>query len=763
MAYKGKRYAKKINIKNSVDGKVKLVIKNNFRWFIIIAIIVISVTVIPTLAYLVANVELDLSLNGGNELKIQNGYTDLSLDNEAGTGWTNITPNIPVISGSKITDPLSFQEISYGPVYIMTPQNSLSSNLDIQTEYILKKIGGTLEKLDASSENILAEPFEVIVGDIDNFNFGIGSYDFYSGVVTSKHGMDFYPSGYDAQGTDRRMTPSGFYRAGTQLFSKVDTGNPGNGLRLGTINGASTIDVDNKAYYRVIVNNSVVVDGVTLPSGLMINYDGYVDRAIVGQAGKIVDGVDWGYLQMVKPITFKYNDIKEYEGISSVNFQIFTDDLQSGEATKEANPADPSKFKANCSSYFSVYLSERNGINKINVTEFAEVINKYAQSGPIGTLINLNLPSEYFSIIKKASGLGKGLELLIDDNRLGTSGDSFAIDFAKMTVNHEAAKGANNAISKITGKVVDINSAPISGVQVATGDGKNTITAADGTYKISGSAPGLLSLTFSHYKYKTDTLMYGNATNGSTIDAGTKILYKGRKAEIPGKEKLQVEFTVQKCDLSGAGIGDPIILKSTNLNSNGDYKLINTSGTGTKVLHSQQLKDVEPGTRYKLTYKLILKSHEDIGDITGFNLLFSSRIRAKLTQENNPLWSEDGTESGYATKVNEPHGEGLISSETGGEGTLYSEIYFERPTTSNYWSEFSSGALPLFYLNSTTALSSANISKVTDGSDWYKYTFPNKTSITENSYIKIVDGANSSNTSGKLNYFSTQKVFICTN
>jgi hypothetical protein len=249
-----------------------------------------------------------------------------------------------------------------------------------------------------------------------------------------------------------------------------------------------------------------------------------------------------------------------------------------------------------------------------------------------------------------------------------------------------------------------------------------------------------------------------------TDAAKWQVLYKGLKSEIPAQEKLSVIFTLQKCDLSGNPIAgeSPIELNSSNLNGTNDYKIINTNGVGTTITHSQILKNLAPGSRYKLTYKLILKSYSDIGDIAQFDLLFSSRIKAKLTQENNPSWAEDGTGSDYLTSVVEPSGE-TINPDDGTSDSLYTEIYFERPDTTSYWSSFS-GTLPQFCLNSTSALSdSGNISKFTDGSDWYKYTFSNKTSITDNSYIIIKDGADTNKTSGKLYYFSTQKVFICTN
>ena len=598
-----------------------------------------------------------------------------------------------------------------------------------------------------------------------NFNFGAGTYDFYSGTSTTEHGIEVFPNNYDAQGTDRRMVPSGFYKLGTKIFTRVDSGNENNGLMIPSIDSTCAA-YSSKSYYGVKLNSDITVDGLMVPQNLEVFYDGYTDRALTGRnqgdtgsvADHIFDGVNWKYLQSVKPVTFKYNNIISEKSIKSVSFQIFVDDVQSGDST------NPTEFAKYSTTDFNVYLSDKSGMNKIEIPEFAKIINKFAQSGPIGNMINLNLPPEYFSIIKTASGLDGGLQLLIDDSRMATSGDSFAIDFAKMTVNKEAAKGASNAIAQVNGQVVDLASNPISGVVVTTGDGKSAITSGDGSYSISGAAPGILSLTFSNCQYKTETYMYGNASNGATINIGTQTLYKGLKSEIPAKEKLNVQLTIQKCDVSGNAIDgeSPIILESKNLNATNDYKIVNTNDEGTNIVQSQLIKNISPGARYKLTYKLILNSYQDISDIAQFNLLFSSRIRAKLTQENNPSWLDDGTGSSYSVHATEPT-TNVINPQDTSANTDFSEIYFERPDTASYWSDFITGQLPNFYLNSTVALPVENISKLSSGSSWYKYTFGNNTSINDNSYIKVVDCGNSANTSGKLNYFSTQKIFICTN
>ena len=733
--------------------------------------ILISITVIPSYAYLTGTDPLTLNNSSIQNLDITNGNVNINLSNTSAS-WTNVpATSTPAVGTNSITNPYSGQQITYGPVYLdpaySSSNTNLTSNIDIQTEYIMKKTGGTPEITNSTSGD-LAEPFEVIVGDVDNFNTGFSNYDPYSGNTTGAK-FDMYPKEYDAQGTDRRMVTSGFYNFAKGFLTKVDTGNINNGLKSGATN-ATFLSYSSGAYYGATVNNAVTVDGITYPKNLFVTYDGFSDRLINGTTYKSgsaadcnMDTLNWRYLQKPKPVTFKYNNITDNQKISTVSFQIFTNDLQSGLATNATS------FSAQSSSYFRIYLSGVGGANKVEVTDFAKVINKYAQDHVVGNMITLNLPAQYFNLIKNSGGLGNGLELLIDDTRPGISGDSYAIDFAKMTVNNPAARGSVNTVT-VKGNVVDVNSTPLSGIKVTTGDGKSAVTDSNGAYTISGAAPGILSLTFSNYKYNDAVYVYGNATAGSTIDitSSPQTMVMGAKPYINANEKYSVQFILQKCDSNGNAIDGetPIVLDSKNLNSTNDYTLTDGNGTGTQVMQSHIFAKVQPGFRYKLTYVLNLKSYNDIGDVMPFGLTFSSRIKAKITQENNPGWTNDGTGSSYQDSLTEYTDEAATTTGT----STYSDpsktqVYFEKPTTASYWTA-SSPTLTLYtgtgYSPSQNG-STQTMVQDTNNSGWYKYTYSDHVSILANTTIKIVDGGNSSNTSGYLYYFSTQKVFICTN
>lgn len=760
MRYRAKHSGKKR--KNNIEKATLIKILSIF------CAILISITVIPSYAYLTGTDPLTLNNSSIQNLDITNGNVNINLSNTSAS-WTNVpATSTPTVNTNSITNPYSGQQITYGPVYLDPVYNSsnsnLTSNIDIQTEYIMKKTGGTPEITNSTSGD-LAEPFEVIVGDVDNFNTGFSNYDPYSGNPTEAN-FDMYPKEYDAQGTDRRMVTSGFYNFAKGFLTKVDTNNIDNGLMSGATN-ATFQAYSSGAYYGATVSNPVNVDGITYPKNLVVTYDGFSDRLINGTTYKSgiaaadcnMDTLNWRYLQKAKPVTFKYTNIPDNQKISTVSFQIFTNDIQSGLSDNQAS------FSAVSSSYFRIYLSGVGGANKVEVTEFAKIINKYAQNGVIGNMITLNLPAQYFNLIKNSGGLGNGLELLIDDTRPGISGDSYAIDFAKMTVNNPAARGSGNTVT-VKGKVVDVNSAPLSGIKVTTGDGISAVTDSNGAYTISGAAPGILSLTFSNYKYSDAVYVYGNATAGSTIDitSSPQTMVMGVKPSINANEKYSVQFILQKCDSNGNAISgeSPIVLDSKNLNSTNDYTLTDGNGTGTQVMQSHIFAKVQPGFRYKLTYVLNLKSYNDIGDVMPFGLTFSSRIKAKITQENNPGWTNDGTGSSYQDSLAEYTDQATTATGTSTySDSSKTQVYFEKPTTESYWTATPPTTLTLYtgtgYSPSPNGPTQTMVQD-TNNTGWYKYTYSDH--IPANTTIKIDCG---SNTSGYLYYFSTQKVFICTN
>ena len=130
------------------------------------------------------------------------------------------------------------------------------------------------------------------------------------------------------------------------------------------------------------------------------------------------------------------------------------------------------------------------------------------------------------------------------------------------------------------------------------------MTPKDGDITIVPKVKFRGTLTISKYKKHEHTNL---CDNNCTI--------KDSLIQIDGKDSFQYDF-----ELGEAGIED----KKTEIYT--------------------ELK-IEPGNYYVLDYKLELPQHDEIDRFADkFDLIFNSDIEAKITQENNPGWEEDGTQ-----------------------------------------------------------------------------------------------------------------------
>ena len=160
----------------------------------------------------------------------------------------------------------------------------------------------------------------------------------------------------------------------------------------------------------------------------------------------------------VRPIVLQYN--LPPLTITNAALQIFVDDFQ------------PTVWCAN-------YQVTVNG----HRAPFLEtVINQLNQTGPIGKLITVPVPPDFFSEV--ASGQ---LSVEFDDPTSG-AGDGYAIDFIKLLVNASSFQTGG-----VSGHVTDaVNSQPIAGAQVASFGSTNS-TDATGAFDL-GEIPAGLAL-----------------------------------------------------------------------------------------------------------------------------------------------------------------------------------------------------------------------------------------------------------------------------
>lgn len=837
---------------------------------LLVSIIIVSMTTMTTSAYFNSAVNFD-SLLGNNssnsKLNIKNGSVGIKFSNSPST-WKITQNGGEIINKNTITNPKENDIAEFGPVTLESTSN-LTTNVDLLADYELTtSIDG--EEIKNITTKIPCEPFEVIVGDIDNFGYGFGgvtNYDVYSGIRYNRttycagqgedkdNGLNVYPTNYDATGTDRRMCPSGFYNlienviGANNMNNHTGSGNNATDTLLGNnfelyqylgdedkkaffkegivFNKDFTVGGNSGAYTVGVLKRDVTINSTKIPKGYRAYWDGYTNRSVRGVRGiggkdpkqvyvdvsdKKFDGKNWAFLNSPQPITFKYAQIDDEKDVTSAVIQMYVDDFQSGDADKSIlGTEQENHFSNDSTSRFTATLGG------VEVPELSKLINSLCQSGPAGQLINFNVPQKYLYLIKKYAGTGanEGLQLLIDDARIGTSGDSYCIDFAKLTVNAETSSRTKMNVS---GTVVDSKGKGISGVTVVAGDGTSTATDGNGSYSLN-ITPGIIDLVFSKSGYVSQNYMSSDIYNSdgtlkNNIEIPKVTMEEGGSSggsDIDG-EKFGVEINVEKIKVNDDGTESSIETKTYT-----SEKPIVYSGTEGK--NADCTLALQPNFKYKVTYKLILKNLRN--DNNNITLNIKGNLIAKATQENNPAWNEDGTGENYkdSFKAGQSTGEivegvaevKIIAKDTSGNTlddvyAIWNDNKLHCNNASKYDFKANAGASSITVISKgyedkvvTTdlkvGLNTINVTmenikpninfeipdtgywgnsttiKVGDKSyeadktpfDGWKGVILQKEQLEKLKQSTITVSDNKNNTSGALYYFSTQRVYICTN
>lgn len=693
----------------------------------------------------------------GKTLDITNGKLGVSIDTSQSV-WK--LDDKDTLAGNTANNPASGAKIAYKNVKVSPTANTdLTAKIDLMTTFKAYKEGGTSEIDDFPIVDInydpekLATPFEVFIGDMDNFGTG-GYYDSvnavidpYSGRETKAHTIDVYPQANETPGTDRRMVNSQFFDLYTSLTSGQATN--ANGAKLWAANADDgMISVGGHEYYWVRPKSGTY-------SGQTIYFDGYTQRARWGlllnntsAPDAIINSLNYKFLQKAEPISFQYSmtEADKSKNIASVQFQIFVDDFQ-------ANGLRGNGFSSVSETEYEVYLIV-DGV-KTEISEFGSVINGFTQHGPIGNMLSFNLPSSYYELIKSASGKANGLQLLIDDikpNASGKiSGDSYAIDFAKMTVNYSMSH--NTTIIK--GRIIDSATGnPIPDcVVMASGYNGYVLTDANGNYEIHPAA-GLVSLDFIASGYNKHSVFVGNTQAGVEKTAVNAALVRNL-AEIQAKPKFTVNIKVQKYTSGGTATGAPITFTRTVKSAMKDTAA-NKYGTFDGVANHSLL--IEPGSYFLIDYELVLKSQTEIGDPKAFNMIFEADVKAKVSQENNPAWLVDGDGLPYSFTPYPDEditpGGGGPGGATGGELPIFDQVYDKvihfKPTAS-----LANGTELSFFVNSLPAVKTSS----KDANGWYTVTIPKTNFTNPETPVKISVKAGNYET-GELAIFITNQIWL---
>lgn len=420
-----------------------------------------------------------------------------------------------------------------------------------------------------------------------------------------------------------------------------------------------------------------------------IFYDGYTDRALrgiyangnVNNSKYIQNGVNWAELQPVEPITFMYQDkIGTSNGsqkkVTSATVQIMLNDIQpepseskwierwnSGDWNTRFNIGNNSikniewqtSYSAKSNVNYQVTLKVKDSdMDPIRVEEWEKIINNLDQHGPRANLVTLQVPQRLLYLIEE--GEESGLELLIDDPREGSTinsltgkpdvagGDSYCIDFARLLVNDTIS---DKAI--IEGVVKDaVTKKVIESVKINSGNNENIATDSEGKFTIS-VIPGQVVLNFSHPNYVDRDYTIYNIENGGNITIEIYMTPKDSNITIVPKLKFKGALTISKYKKHEhtSLCNDDCNKEDILVNIDGqDYKKyqfnLGEAGTQDKKTEVYTELKIEPGHYYILDYTLELFNGDDIDKFSSdFNLIFSSDIEAKITQENNSGWEEN--------------------------------------------------------------------------------------------------------------------------
>lgn len=174
----------------------------------------------------------------------------------------------------------------------------------------------------------------------------------------------------------------------------------------------------------------------------------------------------------------------------------------------------------------------------INGKRFAEgekILNAIDQTGPVGKLISLPLPEEFFEDIIS----GSNLKLSVDE--VNGAADGFAIDFIRLLVNR---KRENTCRGNVRGRVLDKQTEqPVQGAWVFSPDQTKVQTDAKGMFLLSNLPTGFEVLTASATGFSDGT---GLADIGVGDESPEVIIYldKGKASIQFNNQALSVGQSV---------------------------------------------------------------------------------------------------------------------------------------------------------------------------------------------------------------------------
>jgi len=219
------------------------------------------------------------------------------------------------------------------------------------------------------------------------------------------------------------------------------------------------------------------------------------------------DGYSLAYNAITsKPVTYTLaTDKLKAAGIRNVFLQVFIDDFQA--------PSLCSKYQVT--------------LNGIRFAEFEKILSAIDQTGPVGKLVTVPVPEEFYSAITTKASLAVKI-----DETTG-AGDGFAIDFIRLLINR---KLENTCKGSVSGIVLDkATEQPVVNASVIMADKTSTKTNREGRFSFRNIPTGFEVLTAAAQGYN-DGRSTADIGSGEDNPEVTIYLEKGAQAVFDKRE-----------------------------------------------------------------------------------------------------------------------------------------------------------------------------------------------------------------------------------
>ena len=245
-------------------------------------------------------------------------------------------------------------------------------------------------------------------------------------------------------------------------------------------------------------------------------------------AGCGSDGYSGAYdPKLTKPVPYSLptTSLKGVE-VKNAFLQVFIDDFQA--------PSLCSKFQ--------VLLNGRRFV------EFEKVLNAIDQTGPVGKLVTVPIPEEFFADLTTKP------ELVVSIDEVLGVGDGFAVDFVRVLVNR---KRENTCKGNITGRVVEKGTdTPVPNARVWLADKSSVQADAEGRFALKDIPTGfeVVTASASGFADGTGTADIGQGDENPEVviplEKGKQLVFDKQKIEVGQALKLNnILFDQGKADL----------------------------------------------------------------------------------------------------------------------------------------------------------------------------------------------------------------------